>query len=151
MIRQPALQSLSHDHHQALAVALKLARANADNVTRARQEFLRFWQAEGQAHFRLEEEILLPAYAELGNEKDPLIDQVLRDHLAIRRRVTRVERGVDEPLWAVRELGGQLAEHVRLEERQLFPRIEELLPPAELERLAAAFARAEDGRDDRSR
>lgn len=146
MIRASALQPLSHDHHRVLAVALKLARANVDSVAHARQAFLQFWQAQGQAHFRVEEEILLPAYAELGDESDPLIDQVLRDHLAIRRRVTRIERGIDEPLWAVRALGGQLAEHVRLEERNLFPRIEELLPSAELERLAAAFAHAEAAR-----
>jgi hemerythrin-like domain-containing protein len=142
-MRDPALHPLSHDHHKALAVALRLKRANSDSARHASQAFLQFWHEEGQAHFRLEEEILLPAYAEHGGADDPLIEQVLTEHLAIRRRATRLERSIDEPVWAVRELGGQLAEHVRLEERQLFPRIEELLPAAELQRLAAAFAHAE--------
>ena len=44
---------------------------------------------------------------------------------------------------ALRELGERLESHIRFEERVLFPMIEEALPVDELERLGAAFARAE--------
>jgi hypothetical protein len=40
-------------------------------------------------------------------------------------------------LATLQELGVALSDHVRLEERSLFPLIEETVPPAELERLAA--------------
>ena len=43
----------------------------------------------------------------------------------------------------LRELGERLESHIRFEERVLFPIIEEALPVDELERLGAAFARAE--------
>lgn len=144
MIRQPALQPLSHDHHQALAVALKLVRADVDDLAQVKRAFLRFWEAHGRPHLRAEEEILLPAYAEFGDPADPLIERVLNDHLTLRRHAVRIERGLEVPLWAVRELGEKLADHVRLEERKLFPRIEEVVPAAELENLAAAFAEAEE-------
>lgn len=44
---------------------------------------------------------------------------------------------------ALRELGRRLAEHVRVEERELFPLIEEALSPERLVRLADELERAE--------
>jgi 2,4-dienoyl-CoA reductase-like NADH-dependent reductase (Old Yellow Enzyme family) len=43
----------------------------------------------------------------------------------------------------LREVGERLESHIRFEGRVLFPTIEEALPVDELERLGAAFARAE--------
>lgn len=61
----------------------------------------------------------------------------------IRQRAGRLDQASGGPLEALRELGGLLADHVRLEERQLFPLIETALPAAELELLAAELADAE--------
>jgi hemerythrin-like domain-containing protein len=44
------------------------------------------------------------------------------------------------------ELGELLSDHVRLEERELFPLIEQALDEAQLAELAAALAEAEQGR-----
>jgi hemerythrin-like domain-containing protein len=143
MKRPPALQPLSRDHHQALFVAQKLRRASVDTVPEVRAAFLAFWRSHGRHHFRCEEEILLPAYAEYGDPRHPLVTRVLTDHVVIRQRAAQIERGLEDPLPALKELGVQLADHVRLEESELFPLIEEALPQAELERLAAAFAAAD--------
>ncbi len=56
MKRDPALVSLSHDHHQALFVAQAPRRANADTAADARAAFLTYWNAHGRTHFRLEED-----------------------------------------------------------------------------------------------
>jgi hemerythrin-like domain-containing protein len=111
-----------------------------------RDAFLAFWRSHGRHHFRCEEEILLPAYAEHGDPRHPLVARVLTDHVVIRQRAAQTERGTEDLLPALKQLGVQLAEHVRLEERELFPLIEQALPPAELERLAAALAEADSQR-----
>ena len=62
MRRSEALKPLSHDHHQGLYVALQLKRAGPDTAAEAREAFLDFLGREA-AHFRAEEELLLPAFA----------------------------------------------------------------------------------------
>ena len=143
MIRQPALQPLSRDHHQALAIALKLVRSDVDTAASAQDAFLRYWLADGRDHFRAEEEILLPAFADYVDPRNPLVARVLLEHLLIRRFAARIERKLEEPLWRLRELGALVSDHVRLEERELFPLVEERLPPDELRWLGDALERAE--------
>src|SRR5680860_716611 len=77
MKRDPALVSLSHDHHQALFVAQKLRRATAETLGEDRAAFLAYWEEHGRAHFRLEEEVLLPADAAHGDPHHPLVAQRL--------------------------------------------------------------------------
>lgn len=142
MKRASALQALSRDHHQALVIAQTLRRADGGTAARARDEFLAFWHSHGAHHFRCEEDILLPAYAGHGDPRHPLVLEVLVDHVEIRHAAGRLERS--EPrVEALHELGARLANHVRLEERQLFPLIEAALPEKELEQLAGALAAAE--------
>ena len=142
MKRTPALQPLSRDHHQALFVAQKLRRASAGTASEAQDAFLAFWRSHGRHHFRCEEEILLPAYAGYGDPRHPLVLRVLAEHVVIRHAADQL-KGSESPLEALQELGVQLADHVRLEERELFPLIEQALPAAELERVAATLAEAE--------
>jgi hypothetical protein len=142
MRRDPALVSLSHDHHQALVVAQTLRRASAETAAEARAAFLAYWDAHGLRHFRVEEEILLPAYAAHGDSHHPLVARALCDHVAIRRRAA--ELGDAATPFILRELGARLADHVRLEERELFPLIERAMPPEALSAVAAALTLAEE-------
>jgi iron-sulfur cluster repair protein YtfE (RIC family) len=127
MKRDPALLSLSHDHHQALFAAQRLRRASRLTADAARTAFIRFWESEGHDHFRQEEEILLPAFAAYGDPHHPLVARSLCDHVVIRRLAADVVAAPCEPA-LLHELGTRLAEHVRLEERELFPMIEDALP-----------------------
>lgn len=147
MIRQPALQSLSRDHHQALAIALRLVRGDADTAEDVQNAFLRYWMSDGREHFRAEEEILLPTFANHDDPQYPLVTRVLHEHLLIRQRALRIERGVEESVWRLRELGRLVSDHVRLEERELFPLVEARLPPDELAWLGGALERAESSAD----
>ena len=143
MKRDPALLSLSRDHHQALSVALRLRRATAATATDARADALRYWTTAGRAHFRLEEEVLLPAYARHGDPHHPLVARALCDHVAIRTRMDALARDAPPQIARLHELGTMLSDHVRLEERELFALVEQTLPAADLAALAAALQHAE--------
>jgi hemerythrin-like domain-containing protein len=138
--RSEALKQLSRDHHQALVVAQRLRRA--DDADEARETFLEFWLGHGRNHFRVEEEVLLPLWAERGPSGHPVVARVLTDHLAIRSRAGRLERD-GMKLVELRELGKILERHVRLEEGELFPLIEDTLDEEALAELAEAVLQAE--------
>jgi hemerythrin-like domain-containing protein len=141
MKRDPALVPLSHDHHQALAVAQKLRRADAQSADQARSELVAYWEGHGREHFRLEEEILFPAYAGWGDPYHPLLARALCDHVAIRRKVNAATGDVAAPVSTLQKLGTMISDHVRLEERELFSLIESALPETELAAIAVALER----------
>ncbi|MBX5470311.1 MAG: hemerythrin domain-containing protein [Thermoleophilaceae bacterium] len=143
MKRSAALASLSRDHHQALVVAQRLRRAGEAAAPDARAAFLAYWNDHGRRHFRLEEEIVLPGYSAHGDAHHPLVLRALGDHVEIRGRANCLAGEPAAPPDALRELGEALAAHVRLEERELFPLIESVVPKRELAALAEALERAE--------
>ncbi len=145
MKRDPALASLSRDHHQALFLAQKLRQASAETAAEADAALAAYWDGHGRLHFRLEEEVLLPAYAGRGDPYDALIARVLCDHVAIRQRIAAVGDDSGKSVAALHELGSLIADHVRREERELFPLIEQTLPAAELAAVAAALDPARAG------
>lgn len=142
MKRDPALVSLSRDHHRALSVAHGLRRATSETAADERANALEFWENAGRTHFRLEEEVLLPAYAREGDAYHPLVAQVLCDHVAIRSSMNRIGGVAAPDVAALHELGAMLAGHVRLEERELFVLIEDTLSAAQLQAVAAALEHA---------
>jgi len=142
MERSEELAPLSREHHVALALALRLRRATETDAAEVREAFLDFFEHESRAHFRAEEELLLPAFARHAPADDPDVVRVLVEHVEIRRRAADLVAG-ERPPSDLNELGEILHDHVRHEERTLFPRIEEALTGEELRTLAAALADAE--------
>jgi hypothetical protein len=145
MKTSPAIAPLSRDHHQALFVAQKLRRATDETAGEARGAALAYWDEHGREHFRLEEEVLLPAYGAHGDPHHRLVARVLCDHVSLRGRFDRLALDPAASVTVLRELGVELAAHVRLEERQLFALIEKTLPAADLAAVAAALDHAEHG------
>lgn len=135
MKRHAALVALSREHQHALAVAHRMRTADEASAEEARAAFLALWEQEEQAHFRAEEEILLPAYAKHGDSDHPLLRRALAEHAQIRRDA-RALNAPDPSLSALHDLGERLHSHVRMEERELFPLVEASLPARELEALA---------------
>lgn len=122
-------------------MAQRLKRASDETATGARVAFVAYWETEGRQHFREEEEILLPRCAGFVDPDEPVVAKVLTDHVRIRHLAGTVG-GADRPgLEVLHELGAQLEQHVRREERELFPLIEQSLPEAELGLLVALLAR----------
>ena len=141
MKRVEALQPLSRDHLKALLAARRLR--NATDADAASRDFLEFWDGGGQRHFRVEEEVLLPGWALKSPVDRIAVARMLEEHLAIRRgalRAVAAEAAIEE----LRDLGQLLDDHVRFEERELFPMIEKALDPDSLRRLATAIKSAEE-------
>jgi hemerythrin-like domain-containing protein len=133
MRRSAALTALSHDHHHALDVARRLRRATAADLDAALAYLRAFWEAEGQRHFELEERHLVSALPDA--EWREQTGRMLREHDTIRARVAAVA-GVE----SAHALGTLLHDHVRFEERELFPMLESRLPEPRLAALGAALA-----------
>jgi hemerythrin-like domain-containing protein len=140
MKRAEALQPLSREHLPALLVARKMR--EADELGYASRVFLDFWRDDGQRHFRVEEEVLLPAWAAQAEVDRDGVLRMLEEHLEIRRQALRLA-AAELTLEEARALGAFLHDHVRFEERQLFPLVEEALDASGLSRLAAAIEQAE--------
>jgi hypothetical protein len=118
MKRHAALVPLSHDHHHALAQAKRLREGGDVSA------FRRFYLGDMVRHFREEEELLFPLLVGADGEVPELLAEALVQHSRIHAAVRRLPEGA-------RELGERVEEHVRLEERRLFPLVERLLDGAE--------------------
>jgi hemerythrin-like domain-containing protein len=153
MKRHPSLHPLSQHHHFALIQALEMRRAaeapaekRAAAVTRQAEKFVRFWHKTGLAHFREEEEVLLPAYARHTRlDKDAEVMKILADHAEIRATVADFETRLasKNPIQAeeLARLGKLLHDHVRLEENEVFPRIEKALGEEQLNTMGSGLTR----------
>jgi mannose-6-phosphate isomerase-like protein (cupin superfamily) len=140
MRRHPALVPLSHDHHHGLVVARGLRRAvSEEERLRAAETFVRFIDREGGDHFREEEELLFPLMAASLDEPAELVERATRDHTRLRAGAVRLQRSPGPPDPEVlRALGERLDAHIRLEERELFPLAERVVPESELRALDLA-------------
>jgi hypothetical protein len=144
MKRSAALAPLSRDHHHALDAALRLRRAMPADTRAAVHHFLGFWNADGARHFRIEEDHVLGAIGPDDPEWTSAVERVERDHADIRAMAAALAaEGGEGQTDLAHRLGDRLRDHVRFEERQLFPLLEERLPEHELQRLGELVAAAE--------
>lgn len=143
MKRSEALIPLSHDHHQALFVAklLRDAPDASDRGESARSAFMEFWQNDGEVHFRIEEELLAPGAGLPAGVATDGLTRMREEHALIRGLVGSLAAESDPD--QLRDLGQALSDHVRFEERELFPLIEETLAGDQLEMLGSLIAAAE--------
>ena len=140
MKRDESLRPLSREHHRALVTARALQESNSSADLAI--TFLTFWREDGQRHFRIEEEVLLPTWAMHAAVDRAGVTRMLEEHLTIRRSALEIEdRGLS--LEDAQQLGRLLDAHVRFEERELFPLIEADLDERALSQLAAAIEKAE--------
>lgn len=145
MKRKPELRDLSEQHHHGLVAArrLRLAAQGEAPIEEAVSRFLDAWYSEIQPHFRAEEEVLLPEYARVVPADDPLIIRTLTEHVGLRRVVREMERALGEQQEILATaVGMALADHIRFEERVLFPAVEDTLEEAGLAELGRELARS---------
>jgi len=130
--RHPALAGLSHDHHRELVQARRLraaAEAGPEERLATATAYVDVFFTETVAHFRAEEERLFPAYVRVAGES-PLLRRILEEHMQLHGLVRALRAHVaagDVPGDELLALGGLLHDHVRAEERELFPAIEAAL------------------------
>ena len=141
MKRHPALVPLSSEHHQGLVWSRKLLDLD-DSLTEEEihsifDEFKGVWNDEINPHFRKEEEILLPLFERTGHATENPVMEMLRQHIVIRARMFALR---DEgALQYGMQVGELLKAHIRFEERELFPFIEQHSDEDLLKRLGEAL------------
>ena len=145
MKRDKNLHPLSWDHHAALTGVVFTrkhlkAGADKDRMGQIAQEYAAFYKTGLLPHFRHEEEWLLPRYLRHVPATDPDVVRLLTEHLILHRLVLDLDQAVsagDDLVAPLVELTDRLEAHVRFEERDLFPKIENCLTMDEMHELGA--------------
>lgn len=136
MLRDKNLVPLSRQHQHALALCVRIHRASpidASALDPWQAEMAQQFEAEIKIHFAVEEQVLFPVarqFSELGH----LIDELLAEHRVLRDCFQNAEKKQMQPV-EVTDFARKLSEHIRKEERQLFERLQELLPPEKMDRM----------------
>lgn len=150
-MRHPALISLSHDHHHGLAMGLRLSQGEKALLTDGwthepawqADQVARFYQDELVPHFRAEEEVLFPAVLAALPQQADLIKRLLGDHRNLAAQIDTLRTLPADRLGPVlQDIGHLLQDHIRAEERVLFPACETGLSPDVLDALARKLAGA---------
>lgn len=128
MKRDARLRGLSSEHHAALVLARWLSGREAGWTHADGMELGRRFDAELEPHFGVEDALLLPALRQAGASE--LAERTARDHARLRALVAAARVG---DRLAAGAFGRDLGEHVRFEERELFPACEQLLSDAVLD------------------
>ena len=137
MKRHETLIPLTHDHHHALAQVRRLRRAADQDVDERRSvcdHFLRFFNHDTVEHFRQEEELIFPLAAAAG-EAQEVLERALVEHVVIHAAVRSLQQeqkdGGPTPE-AISKVSGLLEEHIRFEEKVVFPLLQSIVPEADL-------------------
>jgi hypothetical protein len=136
MNRDPRLRALSRDHHHALVLARFIAAIDlrgaldADVVNLVKERF----ETEIVPHFDIEE-LLLRALEGCG--VDDLVKRTRDEHRRMTELVAAVTPADASPLC---ELSRLLTDHVRFEERELYPACERHIATAVLDQVADAHS-----------
>jgi len=106
----------------------------------AAARFIRFLAHHELTHFELEESLLLPELSEAEDDRQ-LAERVLADHEFFRETLRELREGIGvSDVTYLHGIGDRLRAHIRMEERELFPRLEESLDQSALEHISVQLA-----------
>ena len=138
MLRDKALVPLSRQHQHALALCVRIDRAQPKaeaDLELWQAEITRQFQQEIRIHFAAEELVLFPAAREF-NELASLVEELSGEHTMLREDFAQAEaRGLSAE--GILGFAQRLSAHIRKEERQLFERMQELMSKEEIAALGA--------------
>ncbi|SLJ85227.1 hemerythrin domain-containing protein [Psychrobacter sp. DAB_AL43B] len=144
MKRANQLQPLSRQHH----LGLNLSR-HAKECTDEPEEIAKHWLnlssyiSDMQHHFQIEDNLIahaLEPYRVSHSDVASVLDTLDGQHKQLHKLMDTVEKsgGKDVTVAQVKELGNLLYDHIRFEERELYPTVEKYLTEAELDTVYAA-------------
>lgn len=115
---------LSHEHHLALVLArrVKLGAAGGEAFDKLMEAFPRQWEKEIAPHFAEEERTILPRLVAAGAVA--LYGRFQKEHAEL-RKLSALAVGGDNV--ALKRFGKLIHDHIRFEEREMFPFYEELI------------------------
>lgn len=131
MKRHPSLKKLSSDHHQGLVYSKKLIMTAGKTEAEAEEIFVlfaKFFNGELRDHFTEEENHLTPCF-----KNNPLIERMQADHRNMKAAFEALNTGGSNLKAGLAAIGKMLNDHIRFEEKELFPMIENTLSESELE------------------
>jgi hemerythrin-like domain-containing protein len=125
--RSTQLAPLSREHHEGLLTVWKIRQGlrNGTDPNLIARFVQWFWQEELKTHFQQEEGVLMPLMP-----NDPLLQRMMEEHQEIEALLHINEQIADVDLLG--KIADLLDQHIRFEERQLFPHIETQLTPEQL-------------------
>lgn len=131
--RSKELVPLSKEHHEGLLFGWKIKQGLQNGTDLALiADFIQwFWEADLAEHFRKEERVLavhLPA-------DNAHVLQMKEEHEQLEALVHLSAMVRDEDIFL--QLADGIHDHIRFEERVLFPYAEKVIPPATMEMVAA--------------
>ena len=143
MLRDKNLIPLSHQHQRALALCVRIDRAQPIPVADLdawQSELEQHFEQEFEIHFSAEEQVLFPAARQFP-KLIPLVEELIADHAALRESFSQAKArsmsGKTLPAFAQ-----HLSAHIRKEERQLFEQLQQFMSPEELTTLGAQLEAA---------
>ena len=145
-MRHPSLIALSHDHHHALALALRcrkqalgqLKPMGSAGLRERAAECVDFYRRSLVVHFRAEEEILFPLMRGAVPDSAALLDELIIQHGQLSRAMEQL--GADTGLAKIIfDLGDLLERHIRREERELFAAFEAHIDSAQADSIGVAL------------
>lgn len=128
--RHKALQPLSRDHHHGLLLSWKIRSGFSKNIEFDRIKTYADWFFEHHLipHFDLEEEYI---FSILDVDND-MVKRALADHRRLKRLFAET-KDIEKSLHKIEE---ELEQHIRFEERILFPAIQEIATEEQLALIA---------------
>lgn len=141
--RTEQLQPLSRQHHNGLLFCLLLQKGIKKNADpQVMGEFVQhFWHKDLQHHFQLEEQYLILLKNGYHQLEEPL-EQMVREHYELKALINEIS--LNPTHQSIDELRKRLDDHVRFEERKLFPLIEETISSTELQKIGKLLEREKD-------
>lgn len=127
--RNENLLKLSRDHHAGLLFCWKIRQGVKYHIETDRMiKYVRyFWDHHLAAHFKEEEAFLFPPL------QDEQVQKALDDHQKIKTFVEKIDvPGMESEEDVLLELADSVDDHIRYEERVLFPHLQEKLSEEQL-------------------
>lgn len=136
--RNEHLVPLSKDHHSTLLFCWKIRAGLKLNVetSRMKRYVHYFWQTHMQPHFYEEETILFVPV------QDTAVQKALNEHSDIKGQIEIIIASENIQPLQLKMLADAVDNHVRYEERELFPHLEKMLTEAQLKEIGSKLQTA---------
>lgn len=134
--RNEHIVKLSKDHHLTLLFCWKIRHGLKFKIEpmRIKKYVQYFWKHHMQPHFQQEETILFAPI------KDEAVQRALREHTQIAEQIKNLNTGVNSVPEQLSSLADMVDNHVRYEERELFPHLEQVLTEDQLNNIGKQLA-----------
>lgn len=134
--RSNNLVTLSREHHDGLLIVWKIRRGLNKHISlkEITAYVLYCWEQHLKKHFQQEEQYLFNPY-----KQELLCAEALKQHQQLEDLINNFkdEQNINEE--EIQNFADKLEQHIRFEEREVFPELEKKVAPAELVKIGEAL------------